>query len=110
MTYDARMGSTSSARKLGARSLADLAKEPARVIDQVCREGDHLVITKGGKDQAVILPIADYRAMKDRLEILEGLASSERDSAEGRTFAHDQVMRELRERLDSMARPAGTGE
>jgi hypothetical protein len=48
--------------------------------------------------------------MQDRLEILEGLASSERDSLEGRTFPHEQMMRELDERLHATARPSGSGE
>lgn len=51
-----------------------------------------LVITQRGKSVAVLMDVADYEALVDRLELLEDLQAAEVQIEEGQGLAHDEAL------------------
>jgi antitoxin YefM len=69
----------------------------ASFVEQVRQTGRPLVLTQHGKSAAVLLGVADYEALIEELEVLRDIQLSERELAEGKGVAHEEVARELRE-------------
>jgi len=69
----------------------------ALFVEQVRQTGRPLVLTQHGKSAAVLLGVANYEALVEELELLRDIHLSERELAEGKGVAHEEVVRELRE-------------
>lgn len=75
----------------------------ASFVDQVRRTRRPLVLTQHGQSAAVLLGAADYEALVEELEVLRDISISERQLADGKGIAHEQVRAEL---LDIVRRRA----
>ncbi len=69
-------------------SVAELPKGMDPVLEKVCKQDEALLVTRKNGDGAVILPLAEYRSMKETLY----LKSSPENIA-----LLDQSIRQLRE-------------
>jgi prevent-host-death family protein len=73
----------------------------SELMDSVAKRHEHLVITRNGRPEAVVLSAVDYEALQETLAVLddgnalEGLRESEDDVAAGRVREWDDVKREL---------------
>lgn len=62
----------------------------SELMDAVTKRHEHLVITRNGRPEAVVLSSVDYEALQETLAVLddrdalEGLRESEHDVAAGR--------------------------
>lgn len=82
-------------------SFTDARAHLSELMDLVAKRHEHLVITRNGRPEAVVLSAADYAALQETLAVLDdgeaqdGLAESEEDVAAGRIRDWHDVKREL---------------
>ena len=74
-----------------ALPISSLSQQTQRLVEQVQRTRQPLVITRRGKSAAVLVDADDYRLQQERLELMKHLAQGKRDIAEGRTFSQEEV-------------------
>ena len=71
------------------------------LVDEVQRLHEHVVITRNGSPAAVMLPVEEYEAIEETIEVLEdeealaALRESAEDVAAGRLERWEDVRREL---------------
>ena len=84
------------------RPSSDLRNHYAE-ISRVCREERRpTILTVNGRGDTVLLGLEDYDRMVAELDLLNALAESERDVAEGRIGSGDDVVDSLQGELDKM--------
>ena len=81
------------------KPLSEFRANVSSCLQQVHNTRRPLVITHRGKSTAVLLDVAEYEALVDRLELLEDLQAAERQIEEGQGIAHDVALRTVLERL-----------
>ena len=60
-------------------------------FEQVKKTKRPLVITQNGKSSAILLDVAEYQQMVDKLEVLEDIKLAESQVAEGKGISHSEV-------------------
>ncbi len=84
------------------RPSSDLRNHYAE-ISRVCREERRpTILTVNGRGDTVLLGLEEYDRMVAELDLLNALAESERDVAEGRIGSGDDVVDSLQGELDKM--------
>jgi antitoxin YefM len=69
----------------------------AELADRVAREHDHFIITRNGRADVMLIPVAEYESMRETLDVLRDeetvadLRQSREDFASGDTFDARQV-------------------
>jgi prevent-host-death family protein len=81
------------------KPLSEFRANATACIQHVTESKRPLVITQHGRSSVVVLDVAEYEALLDRLEMLEDLQASETDLKEGRTLTHREARREALRRL-----------
>jgi antitoxin YefM len=81
------------------KPLSEFRANVASCLQQVHDTRRPLVITHRGKSTAVLLDVAEYEALVDRLELLEDLQASDRQIEAGQGIAHEEALRTVMERL-----------
>jgi antitoxin YefM len=71
----------------------------AAFVDQVRATHRPLVLTQHGRSAAVLMGAADYESLVDEVELLRDIAVAERQIAAGEAIPHEEVMRQLKDRL-----------
>ena len=92
----ARMKTTEDIQPLSA-----FRANVAAFVEQVRATGRPLVLTQHGRGAAVLLGSNEYEALMEELELMRDVRLSEHQLANGEGIPHDDVVRELRERLRS---------
>lgn len=82
------------ARTSKAISVAELSRNPARVVRRVRGSKNPVEVTEGGRTQLVLLSIDSYERSKREREILLALARGEREMAAGRRVSFERVLRD----------------
>jgi prevent-host-death family protein len=99
-------------------SMAEVRKHLAGVIDRAHREETPTIITRRGRQEAVVIGIEEYRHLRRAAECAEGACLNRpADEAESegtdRAVALEEMAVLLRGRTDSISRPpsiqTGTG-
>ena len=82
-------------------TLSDAKTNLPRLLSEISRLGERVVITRSGRPEGVLLSVDEYEGLLETLEILadlemaalvrRGLEEAER----GETLSHDEVWREL---------------
>jgi prevent-host-death family protein len=83
------------------QSLTAFRANVAGFVDQVPHTGRPLVLTQHGRGAAVLLGAAQYEALMDELELLRDIQRSELQLEAGESVSHEDVLRDLRERIGS---------
>lgn len=72
-------------------------------ISRICREERRpTILTVNGRGDTVLIGLEEYDRMVAELDLLNSLAESERDAAEGRVSSADDVVDALRGDLEKM--------
>jgi len=83
------------------RPMSEFRSGIASFIKQVDETRRPLVITQHGKGVGVLLSVAEYQAMQEKIEILEDIQTSISQLAEGEGIDHDtardMVLKSLRD-------------
>lgn len=84
------------------RPSSDLRNHYAE-ISRICREERRpTILTVNGRGDTVLIGLEEYNRMVAELDLLNSLAESERDAAEGRVSPADDVVDALRGDLEKM--------
>ena len=82
------------------KPLSEFRSGVASCIRQVRKTKRPVVITQHGKSAAVLMDIAHYEALIDRIETLQDIRSGEQQISEGKGIPHakalDQALRRAR--------------
>ncbi|MGL1887239.1 MAG: type II toxin-antitoxin system Phd/YefM family antitoxin [Reichenbachiella sp.] len=54
-----------------------------------------LVLTQNGRSSAVLIDVNDYQEMKDQLELLQEIASSQKQIADGKGVIHSKAKKQI---------------
>ena len=75
------------------KPLSEFRANVGSCIQQVHATRRPLVITQHGKSAAVLLDVAEYEALMERVELFEDIQLAERQVAEGQGVEHEAARR-----------------
>jgi prevent-host-death family protein len=81
--------------------LSEFRANASSIIDKVKNENRTIIITQHGKGAAVLISVSEYERLIDKIELLEDIATSKAQFEAGLVRDHDEVMKELREQIQS---------
>jgi antitoxin YefM len=73
------------------RPLSEFRAGVASFVRQVHETRRPMVLTQRGRGVAVLVDIAEFQEMRDRLAFFEAIAQGEADIAAGRVVPHDEA-------------------
>ena len=81
------------------RQMSEFRSEVASYIKQVHETKRPLVITQHGKGVGVLLDMAEYEAMQEKIELLEDIQTSTTQLNEGKGVNHNEAKKRILARL-----------
>jgi antitoxin YefM len=79
--------------------LSEFRANASSIIDKVKNENRIVVITQHGKGAAVLMSVSEYERMRDRIELLEDIATARAQIEAGLVTSHEVAMKNFRERI-----------
>ena len=58
-----------------------------------------LIITQNGKSSAILLDVAEYQSMVDKIEVIEDIKLAEEQIALGKGISHSKVIKKFTKRF-----------
>ncbi len=83
-----------------AELVTSLKRRATEILAELEREKEPILITRRGLPSAYLIDVETFELQQRRMQILEGIASGERDVAEGRIFSNDEAKRKLAKWLE----------
>lgn len=77
------------------KPVTELKRHATRIIEELDESRAPMLITERGRAAAVLLDVESYRAMRRKLQLLEGIARGERAIAEQRVVSHEDAKKRL---------------
>ena len=71
--------------------LSEFRSKVAFYFDKVKKTKRPLVITQNGKSSAILLDVAEYQSMVDKIEVLEDIRLAEAQVAQGLGISHSEI-------------------
>lgn len=81
------------------KPLSEFRSAVASCIRQVHKTKRPVVITHHGKSAAVLMDIAHYETLVDRIETLQEIRTAEQQLADGKGIPHDQALAQALKRV-----------
>jgi len=78
------------------KPLSEFRANTAKFIKQIKETKRPLILTQHGKSTAVLLDVAAYQALIEKLELLQEIQIGEKQIADGQYLTHDQVKQKYR--------------
>ena len=79
--------------------LSEFRANTAKFLNQIEETKRPLILTQHGKSTAVLLDVASYQTLIEKIELLQEIQIGERQIKEGKLLTHEQVKQELLERF-----------
>jgi prevent-host-death family protein len=83
-------------RAVATKPVTALKRHATEILAELEEERRPLLITEHGRSAAVMLDVASYQGLLDRMALLEGIARGERAILEGRVVSHAAAKQRLR--------------
>ena len=77
-----------------------LKREATRILADLHKNREPILITEHGKPSAYLVDAEDYELMKNRMQLLEGIARGERAVLENRTVSKTDARKAMEKWLD----------
>ncbi|MCG8611750.1 MAG: type II toxin-antitoxin system Phd/YefM family antitoxin [Pseudomonadales bacterium] len=68
-----------------------LKRQATKILAELHETKEPVLITEHGKPSAYLIDFEDYELMKDRMQILEGIARGERAVFEGKVYSESEA-------------------
>lgn len=81
------------------RPLSDFRASTAACIKHLHESKRPMILTQRGRGVAVVLDIAEYENMKEKLEIIRDLEVAEQQISYGEVLEHDEAMELIKRNL-----------
>ncbi len=72
-----------------------LKRQATKILADLHESKEPVLITEHGQPSAYLLDVDDFEMMKNRMEILEGIARGEAAILENRIFSHTQAKEKM---------------
>ena len=72
-----------------------LKRQATRILAELKKTREPVLITEHGQPSAYLVDVVDYQLMKERMEILEGIARGETAVLEGRIHSQQQAREKM---------------
>ncbi len=72
-----------------------LKRQAGKILAELHESKEPVLITEHGRPSAYLVNVQDYEMMKDRMEILEGIARGERAILENRLYTQDEAKEKM---------------
>ena len=82
------------------RPLSEFRRNSAQFISKLKKENRTIVLTQHGKSAAVLVDVASYQRMLDKLELMEELLEAERQINTGDLISHEDAKDQILKNLD----------
>jgi prevent-host-death family protein len=79
--------------------LSEFRANASSIIDKVKNENRTIIITQHGKGAAVLMSVSEYEKMRDKIELLEDIATARAQIAAGEFVSHEEAMQIFREKI-----------
>ncbi len=79
--------------------LSEFRINTAKFLKQIEETKRPLILTQHGNSTAVLLDVASYQTLIEKIELLQDIQIGERQIKEGKLLTHEQVKQELLERF-----------
>lgn len=76
--------------------VTSLKRKATEIIGGLADDQEPVLITQHGRPAAYLLDVETFEAMRDRIELLEGIARGEKAIEEGRTVSHTEAKRRMK--------------
>ena len=80
------------------KPLSEFRANAAHFVKQIKDTKRPLILTQHGKSSAVLVDVAAYQALIDKLELLQEVQLAERQISEGKFLSDDEVKKRLMKR------------
>ncbi len=80
------------------KPLSEFRANAAMFVKQVKDTKRPIILTQHGKSSVVLVDVAEYQSIIDKLELLQEVQSAETQINEGQFFTNDQVKKRLANR------------
>ena len=80
--------------------LSEFRANTAKFIKQIKETKRPLILTQHGKSTAVLLDVAAYQSLIEKLELLQEIQIGEKQITDGKYLTHDQVKQRIMERYN----------
>ena len=80
------------------KPLSEFRANAANFVKQVKDTKRPLILTQHGKSSAVLLDVAAYQAIIEKLELLQDIQLAERQLSEGKYFSSEEVKQRIADR------------
>jgi antitoxin YefM len=77
------------------KSLSEFRANAAHLVKQIKDTKRPLILTQHGKSSAVLVDVAAYQALIDKLELFQEIQLAEEQISEGKYFSDDDVKNDL---------------
>ena len=84
------------------KSAEYLAKHSDELLDNLSKSGTRVLITKDDEAKAVILNYSSYQEINKAFNLLKLLEKSELDYREGRVISHEELKKQMNEKLNQL--------
>ena len=81
------------------RPVSEFRKNAAEFIERVQNEKRPLVLTQRGKSAAVLVDVAEYQKLLDKLDKLEDLLHAERQIEQNEVYSQEEAKQKIRDNL-----------
>lgn len=75
--------------------VSTLMRKATKIISEIERERRPILIIRQGRPAAYLVDVETYEKLRNRLEILEGIAQGERAIEEGRVVSHAEAKKRM---------------
>jgi len=82
------------------KSLSEFRANAANLVKQVRDSKRPLILTQHGKSSAVLIDVAEYQAIIDKMELLQEVQIAEQQISEGKYLTNGQVTKRLTARYN----------
>ena len=79
--------------------LSEFRSNVAFYFNKVKKTKRPLVVTQNGRSSAIVLDVAEYQSMIDKIEVLEDIKLAEDQISKGMGISHEEVKRNFAKRL-----------
>ncbi len=79
--------------------VTSLKRRATKILVDLNKSREPVLITLHGKPSAYLVDADDYESMKERMQILEGIARGEMAVLENRVYSRDDARRKMRKWL-----------
>ncbi len=81
------------------KPLSEFRANAAGFIEQINKTGRPIVLTQNGRGAVVVLGVAEYDALMEKIELLEEISIAEMQMNEGKVTENEEARKQILERL-----------